>query len=307
MPKVLLATEKPFAQVAKDGMGKIFKEAGFELVLLEKYTDKAELLKTVTSVEAIIVRSDIIDKKVIQAGKNLKIVIRAGAGYDNIDLEAATEKEVVVMNTPGQNANAVAELAIGMMIYLNRNFFNGTSGTELRGKTLGIHAYGNVGKIVGYIAKGLGMDIYAHDPYVHKVLIENDGVRCEEDVKDLYSKCQYVSVNLPANDETKESVNFDLLSLMPKGATLVNTARKEIISEKSLLQMFKERPDFRYISDIAPDCKEQIAGNYEGRYFFTPKKMGAQTAEANNNAGLAAARQIVNYITKGDTTFQVNK
>ncbi len=307
MPKVLLATEKPFAQVAKDGIGKIFKEAGFELVLLEKYTDQADLIKAVNSVDAIIVRSDIVDKKVIQAGKILKIVIRAGAGYDNIDLEAATEKGVVVMNTPGQNANAVAELAIGMMIYLNRNFFNGTSGTELRGKTLGIHAYGNVGKIIGYIAKGLGMDVYAHDPYIDRVLIENDGVKCEGDVKDLYRKCQYVSVNLPANEETKESVDYDLLSLMPKGATLVNTARKEIISEKSLLHMFKERPDFRYISDIAPDCKEQIAGNYEGRYFFTPKKMGAQTAEANNNAGLAAARQIVNYLTKGDTTFQVNK
>ena len=307
MPKVLLATEKPFAQVAKDGMDKIFKEAGFELLLLEKYTDKADLLKAVTSVEAMIVRSDIVDKKVIQAGKNLKIVIRAGAGYDNIDLEASTEKGIVVMNTPGQNANAVAELAIGMMIYLNRNSYNGTSGTELRGKTIGIHAYGNVGKIIGYIAKGLGMDVYAHDPYIDRIIIENDGVKCEGDVKDLYRKCQYISVNLPANDETKEFVNYDLLSLMPKGATLVNTARKEIISERSLLQIFKERPDFRYISDIAPDCKEQIAGNYEGRYFFTPKKMGAQTAEANINAGLAAARQIVNFITKGDTTFQVNK
>ena len=307
MPKVLLATEKPFAQVAKDGMDKIFKEAGFELLLLEKYTDKADLLKAVTSVEAMIVRSDIVDKKVIQAGKNLKIVIRAGAGYDNIDLEASTEKGIVVMNTPGQNANAVAELAIGMMIYLNRNSYNGTSGTELRGKTIGIHAYGNVGKIIGYIAKGLGMDVYAHDPYIDRIIIENDGVKCEGDVKDLYRKCQYISVNLPANDETKEFVNYDLLSLMPKGATLVNTARKEIISERSLLQIFKERPDFRYISDIAPDCKEQIAGNYEGRYFFTPKKMGAQTAEANINAGLAAARQIVNFIIKGDTTFQVNK
>jgi D-3-phosphoglycerate dehydrogenase len=307
MPKVLLATEKPFAQVAKDGIGKIFREAGFELVLLEKYTDHVDLLKAAANVDAIIVRSDIIDKKVIQAGKNLKIVIRAGAGYDNIDLEAASEKGVVVMNTPGQNANAVAELAIGMMIYLNRNFYNGTSGTELRGKTLGIHAYGNVGKIVAHIAKGLGMDVYAHDPYIDRVLIENDGIKCEGDVKDLYSKCQYVSVNLPANDETKESIDFNLLSLMPKGATLVNTARKEIICEKSLLQMFKDRPDFRYISDIAPDCKEQVTGNYEGRYFFTPKKMGAQTAEANINAGLAAARQIVNYISKGDTTFQVNK
>jgi D-3-phosphoglycerate dehydrogenase len=306
MAKVLLATEKPFAQVAKDGIAKIFKEAGFELVLLEKYTDQADLIKAVVDVNAIIIRSDIIDKQVIQAGKNLKIVVRAGAGYDNIDLEAATQNGVVAMNTPGQNANAVAELAIGMMIYLNRNGFNGTSGIELRGKTIGIHAYGNVGKIVGYIAKGMGMDVYAHDPYVDRVLIENDGVKYVEDVKDLYKKCQYISVNLPANSETKESINFDLLLLMPKGATLVNTARKEIICEKDLLKMFKERPDFRYISDIAPDCKGQIAGTYEGRYYFTPKKMGAQTAEANNNAGLAAARQIVNFITNGDATFQVN-
>lgn len=306
MPKVLLATEKPFAQTAKDGISKIFKEAGFELSLLEKYTDKADLIKAVADADAMIVRSDIVDDKVIQAAKNLKIVIRAGAGYDNIDLESASRQGVVVMNTPGQNANAVAELAIGMMIYLNRNFFNGTSGTELRGKTIGIHAYGNVGKIVGYIAKGMGMDVLAHDPYVDKVIIENDGVKYVEDVKELYSKCQYISVNLPANDETKEFIDDKLLPLMPKGATLVNTARKEIINETSLLKMFGDRPDFRYISDIAPDCKEQIAGTYEGRYYFTPKKMGAQTAEANINAGLAAARQIVNYILKGDTTFQVN-
>ncbi len=307
MANVLLATEKPFAQVAKDGIIHTFKEAGFDLTLLEKYTDHSDLIKAVVNVDAIIIRSDIVDRKVIEAAKNLKIVVRAGAGYDNIDLDAATEKGVVAMNTPGQNANAVAELAIGMMIYINRNGFNGTSGIELRGKTIGIHAYGNVGKIIGYIAKGLGMDVFAHDPYVDRVLIENDGVKWEENVKDLYKKCQYISVNLPANDETKESINFDLLSLMPKGATLVNTARKEIIDEKSLLKMFKERVDFRYLSDIAPECKDQIAGDYVGRYFFTPKKMGAQTAEANINAGLAAARQIVNFITKGDTTFQVNK
>lgn len=307
MPKVLLATEKPFAQAAKDGIGKIFKEAGFELILLEKYTEHTDLIKAAADVDAMIVRSDKTDREVIQAAKNLKIVVRAGAGYDNIDLDAATEKGVVVMNTPGQNSNAVAELAIGMMIYLNRNCFNGTSGTELRGKTLGIHAYGNVGKIVGNIGKGLGMEVYAYDPYIDKVLIENDGIKYAGHVKDLYSKCQFISINLPANDETRESINDDLLSLMPRGATLVNTARKEIICEKSLLKMFSERPDFRYISDVAPDCKEQIAGNYEGRYFFTPKKMGAQTAEANINAGLAAAKQIVNFITSGDTTFQVNE
>lgn len=307
MTKVLLATEKPFAALAKEGIAKIFKDAGFELVHLEKYTDPNDLIKAVGDVDALIIRSDIVSKNVIQAAKNLKIVVRAGAGYDNIDLDAATEKGVVAMNTPGQNANAVAELTFGMMLYLIRNGFNGTSGTELRGKSIGIHGYGNIGKIVGHIAKGFGMEAHAHDPYIDKVIIENDGIKCDMDVKELYKKCQYVSVNLPANDQTKEMINYDLLSLMPKGATLINTARKEIIDEKSLLKMFKERPDFKYIADVSPNCKAQIAGEYEGRYFFTPKKMAAQTEEANINAGLAAARQIVGFIKNGDTTFQVNK
>ncbi len=307
MTKVLLATVKPFAPAAKEGMANIFKSAGFELTLLEKYPNQDDLIKAVADVDALIIRSDIVDEQVINAAENLKIVVRAGAGYDNIDLKAASAKGIVAMNTPGQNSNAVAELAFGMIIYLNRNGFNGTAGTELRGKTIGIHAYGNVGKIIGYIAKGMGMEVHAYDPYVDKVIIENDGVKSENNVKDLYKKCQYISLNLPANNETKETINYDLLSLMPKGATLVNTARKEIICEKSLLKIFKERQDFRYISDITPDCKEQIARDYAGRYFFTPKKMAAQTAEANINAGLAAATQIVNFIKKGDTTFQVNK
>ena len=306
MQTILVATDKPFAKIAVDGIRDIVKNAGFELKLLEKYTAKEQLLDAVKDVEAIIVRSDIIDPEVLEAAKNLKIVVRAGAGYDNIDLKAASAKGVVVMNTPGQNANAVAELAFGMMIFLNRNFFNGSSGIELRGKTLGIHAYGNIGRIVAMIAKGMGMDVYAHDPYVDKVVIENDGVKYLADIKELYKKSQYISVNLPANKETRESLNFDLLNLMPTGATLVNTARKELVHEPSLLKMFAERKDFRYVTDVAPDCQEQIKSDAPNRYYATPKKMGAQTEEANVNAGLAAARQIVNFLSKGDKTFQVN-
>ena len=306
MHTILVATDKPFAGVAVDGIKEIVKKAGFELKLLEKYTSKEQLLDAIKNVDAVIVRSDILDEQVIQAAGKLKIAVRAGAGYDNIDLKAATAKGIVVMNTPGQNANAVAELIFGAMIYLNRNFYNGSSGTELRGKILGIQAYGHIGRIVGMIAKGFGMDVCAHDPYVDKIIIENDGIRYVSNVRDLYSKCQYVSVNLPANKETKESINFDLLKLMPEGATLVNMARKELVHEPSLLKMFAGRKDFRYVTDVAPDCQEQIKVEYPTRYYATPKKMGAQTEEANINAGLAAARQIVNFLTKGDKTFQVN-
>lgn len=306
MQTVLIATDKPFAKVAVNGIREIVQNAGFELKLLEKYTSKQQLLDAVKDVEALIVRSDIIDQEVIQAAPRLKIVVRAGAGYDNIDLKASSDKGVVVMNTPGQNANAVAELAFGMMIYLNRNFYNGSSGVELRGKTLGIHAYGNIGRIVGLIAKGMGMDVYAFDPYRDKIVIENDGVKYLPDAQSLYQKCQYISVNLPANKETKESVNFDLMGLMPEGATLVNTARKEIIHEPSLQKMFAERKDFRYVTDVAPDCEAQIKADYPNRYYGTVKKQGAQTEEANINAGLAAARQIVNFLTREDTTYQVN-
>jgi D-3-phosphoglycerate dehydrogenase len=307
MTKVLLATDKPFAAEAVKGIQEICDKAGFELVKLEKYTSADQLKAAVKDVDAVIVRSDIIDKNVIDASSKLKIVVRAGAGYDNIDLNAATSKGITVMNTPGQNANAVAELGIGMMIYLNRNGFNGSSGSELRGKVLGIHAYGNIGKLLAQIGKGLGMHIVAFDPYVDRSIIEKDGVECVTDVKELYRKCQYVSVNLPANSETKKSINFDLLSLMPKNATLINTARVELIDEPSILKMFEVRPDFRYITDVAPECKEEIAGKYAGRYFWTPKKMGAQTEEANINAGLAAAKQIVGFIKNGDATFKVNK
>lgn len=307
MSKILIATVKPFAAEAVDGIKNIVEQAGFSFALLEKYDNKQALLSAVADVTAIIIRSDIIDKEVLDAASQLKIVVRAGAGYDNVDLQAASNSGVVVMNTPGQNANAVAELAIGMMIYLNRNGYNGKAGVELRNKTLGIHAYGHIGKLVGTIAKGLGMTVNAHDPFISKETIEADGINCIADVKEFYKNNQYISVNLPANDKTKGMINYSLLSLMPQGATLVNTARKEIIDEASVLKMFAERPDFRYITDVAPDCKDEIEAKYEGRFFFTPKKMGAQTAEANINAGLAAAQQIVKFLNNGDTTFQVNK
>lgn len=306
MTKVLLLTEKPFAKAAVNGIKEIIQSAGFETVLLEKYTSKEEALKAVANVDAIIVRSDIADNELINAAKNLKIIVRAGAGYDNVDLNAATSKNIVVMNTPGQNSNAVAELAFGMMLYGARNHFNGKSGFELRNKTIGLHAYGNVGKYVAQIAKGFGMDVYAYDPFVSKELIEKDGINYVATVEELYSKCQYVSLHIPANEKTKKSINYDLLSKMPEGATLVNTARKEVIDEDGLKQMFETRLDFKYVSDIEPGCKADLL-KYETRYYATPKKMGAQTEEANVNAGLAAARQIVNFIKYGDKTFQVNK
>ncbi len=306
MAKVLIATVKPFSAEAVEEVKSIFKEAGYEVEVLAKYPDQSDLVAAVSDAEAMIIRSDKVDREVIEAAGKLKIVIRAGAGYDNVDLEAATEKGVVVMNTPGQNSNAVAELALGMMVFLNRNGFNPAAGTELRGKKLGIHAYGAVGRIVGMIAKGFGMKVYAYDPYVDPVVIKNDGVVCEESVESLYSKCQYISLHIPANTETRGSIGFDILNSMPKGATLVNTARKEVIDEEGLKKVFAERDDFRYLSDIAPDCRDELTELYAGRTFFTPKKMGAQTAEANLNAGVAAAKQIVNFLEKGDTTFKVN-
>jgi D-3-phosphoglycerate dehydrogenase len=307
MKKVLVATDKPFAKVAIDGIREITEKAGYELVLLEKYSSQDDFIKAIADVDAVIIRSDIADKAVLEAGKKLKIIVRAGAGYDNIDLEAAKAKGVVAMNTPGQNSNAVAELALGMMVYAARNNFDGSSGTELRGKKLGLHAYGNVSHYVAEIAKGFGMEVYAFDPFVESDVIEKDAVHAVNTSDELYSKCKYISLHIPANAQTKKSINFELLSKMPKGATLVNTARKEVIEEESLLKMFSERPDFKYVSDIEPDCKAEIVAKYPGRFFFSPKKMGAQTSEANINAGLAAARQIVNFLEKGDTSFQVNK
>lgn len=258
------------------------------------------------NVDAIIVRSDIIDKEVIAAAGNLKIVVRAGAGYDNIDLEAATEAKVCVMNTPGQNANAVAELVFGMLIYALRNFYNGTSGTELKGKKLGIHAYGNVGRNVARIARGFGMQLYAFDMYCSDELIHNDGVIPMSSKKALYEKCDIVSLHIPATPETKKSINKELLSLMPEGAVLVNTARKEVINEEEMVELMEARPDFKYLTDILPGNHEEMTRKFQGRYFSTPKKMGAQTAEANINAGIAAARQIVDFFQKGTQRFRVN-
>jgi D-3-phosphoglycerate dehydrogenase / 2-oxoglutarate reductase len=307
MKKILVATEKPFAKVAVEGIRQIIEKAGYEMALLENYTLKSELNAAVADADAIIIRSDIVDKDVLAAAGKVKIVVRAGAGYDNIDLEAATQHGVVAMNTPGQNSNAVAELAIGMMVYAARNFFNGSSGSELKGKKLGLHAFGYVGKAVATIAKGFGMEVYAFDPFVKKETMEAEGIKCAATVEELYTTCQYISLHMPANVQTKKSINYGLLSKMPKGATLVNTARKEVIEEEGLVTMFTDRPDFKYVSDVEPDNKSLIVEKFSGRFFFTPKKIGAQTSEANNNAGLAAARQIVAFFEKGDKTFQVNK
>lgn len=307
MTKVLVATEKPFAKAAVDGIRKIVEDAGFTLTLLEKYTDPKDLVKAVADVDALIVRSDKVTKEVVEAGKNLKIVVRAGAGFDNLDLAACTAKGVVAMNTPGQNSNAVAELAIGMMIFIARGLFQPGTGTEIMGKKLGIHAYGNVGKLVAKYGKGFGMEVYAFDPFVAKEVIEKDGVKVVGSIEELYSTCNYVSLHIPANDKTKKSINYDLLTKMPKGAALINTARKEVIDEEGLKKAFAERTDLKYATDIMADSYAELVEKFPGRVFATPKKMGAETAEANINAGLASARQIVGYIKNGDKTFQVNK
>ncbi len=305
--KVLVATEKPFAPAAVNEIRTVIENANYELVLLEKYSDNSELITAVADVDAMIIRSDKATKEVIDATNNLKIIVRAGAGYDNIDLAAATEKGIVAMNTPGQNSNAVAELAIGMMVYVARGLFNGKAGSELKGKTIGIHAYGNVGKLVGDIAKGFGMNVAAFDPFVPAEAIEADGVTVYNSAEELYANCQYISLHIPANDKTKDSINYELLNKMPKGATLVNTARKEVVNETELVKLMADRKDFKYVSDIAPNNAEELKEKFEGRVYFTPKKMGAQTSEANINAGIAAATQIVNFLENGDTTFKVNK
>jgi len=307
MPQVLVATVKPFAPEAVNQIREIIEKAGYEFVLLEKYGSQDDLVNAVAGADALIIRSDQVDADVIGAAGSLKIVVRAGAGYDNIDLEAASAKGIVAMNTPGQNSNAVAELALGMMVYMARNQFNGTSGTELSGKTLGIHAYGYVGKLVAKIAKGFGMLVYAFDPYIDPEVIERDGVTRLDSAKALYETCQYISLHIPATAETLGSIDHELLSTMPEGAVLVNTARKEVVDEASLEKVFEARPDFRYVSDIAPGNAEHLKDAYPDRCFFTPKKMGAQTAEANINAGVAAARQILAFLEEGDRTFQVNK
>lgn len=304
--KVLVATEKPFARVAVDGIREVVEQAGYELALLEKYSSKGHLLEAVADVDALIIRSDNVDAEVLAAAKNLKIVVRAGAGYDNIDLASATAHNVVAMNTPGQNSNAVAELALGLMVMAVRNMYNGTSGTELKGKKLGIHAYGNVGRNVARIAKGFGMEIYAYDAYCPDEVMLNDGVTPLHSAEDLYATCDVISLHIPATAETKGSINYALLSKMPEGGLLVNTARKEVINEAELIQFMQERHDFRYVTDIMPAADQKMTELFESRYFATPKKMGAQTAEANINAGIAAAKQIVDFFQNGNTRFQVN-
>lgn len=307
MTKVLIATDKPFAPVAVKGIREIVEAQGYELALLEKYTSPEELIAAVADVDAMIIRSDKATKEVIDAAKKLKVIVRAGAGYDNIDLQACTDHGVVAMNTPGQNSNAVAELVFGMAVYLARNFYNGKSGHELKGKKIGVHAYGNVGQNVGRIAKGFGMEVYAYDAFCPKEVIEKDGVKALDSAEELYKTCQVVSLHIPATAETKNSINYALLKDMPKGAMLVNTARKEVINEAELIKLMEDRADFKYITDIMPAANAEFAEKFAGRYFSTPKKMGAQTAEANINAGIAAAQQIVGFLKDGCEKFRVNK
>ncbi len=305
--KVLIATEKPFSKVAVDGIKAVTDAAGYELSLLEKYTEKKQLLDAVADADALIVRSDKVDADVFNAAKNLRIVVRAGAGYDNIDLAEATAHKVVAMNTPGQNANSVAELVFGLLVFGVRNFFNGTSGTELLGKKLGILAFGNVGRNVARVAKGFGMEVMAFDAFCPAEVIEAAGVKAAKNQDELFETCDIVSLHIPATPETKQSINAALVGKMKKGGILVNTARKEVIDEASLLQLLEERTDLKYLTDIKPDMDAEYAEKAAGRYFATPKKMGAQTAEANVNAGIAAANQIVGFLKDGITKFQVNK
>ena len=307
MAKVLIATEKPFSRVAVDGIKAVTDTAGYELALLEKYTEKAQLLAAVADADAVIIRSDKVDNEVFDAAKQLKIVVRAGAGYDNIDLAAATAHGVVAMNTPGQNANSVAELVFGLLVYGVRNFFNGSSGTELLGKRLGILAFGNVGRNVARVAKGFGMKVVAYDAYCPKEAIEAAGVEAAASQEELFDTCDIVSLHIPATPETRESINYNLVNRLKKGGILVNTARKEVIDEEGLLKLLQERADLKYLTDIKPDRAAEFESVAEGRYFATPKKMGAQTAEANVNAGIAAAKQIVDFLEHGITKFQVNK
>ena len=304
--KILIATEKPFAAKAVEGIKTEVEAAGHELVLLEKYTEKKQLTDAVKDVDAIIIRSDKIDAEVFDAAKQLKIVVRAGAGYDNIDLAAATAHNVVAENTPGQNANAVAELVFGLLVYAVRNFYNGKSGSELKDKKLGILAFGNVGRNVARIAKGFGMEVFAFDAYCPAEAIEAAGVHAADSQDALFEQCDVVSLHIPATPETKQSINHALVGKMKKGGILVNTARKEVINESELLSLMQERDDLKFVTDIMPDADEQFR-QFVGRYFSTPKKMGAQTAEANINAGIAAARQINSFFKDGDTKFQVNK
>ena len=304
--KVLIATEKPFAPAAVEGIRKEIEGAGHQLALLEKYTDKAQLLSAVADADALIIRSDKVDAEVLDAAKQLKIVVRAGAGYDNIDLAAATAHNVIAENTPGQNSNAVAELVFGLLVYTVRNFYNGKAGSELKGKRLGILAFGNVGRNVARIAKGFGMEVSAYDAFCPAEAIEKAGVKAAKSQDELFQTCDIVGLHIPATAETKNSINYATVNQLKKGGILINTARKEVINEPELLKLLAEREDLKYITDIKPDADAEFA-KFEGRYFSTPKKMGAQTAEANINAGIAAAKQINAFFATGDKKFQVNK
>lgn len=305
--KVLVATEKPFAAVAVEGIKDVILDAGYVLEVLEKYTEKSQLLDAVQDADALIVRSDKVDAEVLDAAKQLKVVVRAGAGYDNVDLESATAHGVCVENTPGQNSNAVAELVFGMAVMAVRNMYNGTSGTELKDKSLGIHAFGQVGRNVARIAKGFGMAVSALDPYCPDEVMAEAGVTPVHDIKSLYSDNKIVSLHIPATAETRGSVGYDLVTLMPKGGVLVNTARKEVIDEEGLMKALRERTDLKYVADVRPDRAEEMEVEFAGRVFFTPKKMGAQTSEANINAGIAAARQVVAFLKDGIDRYRVNK
>lgn len=304
--KVLVATEKPFAAAAVEGIKKEIEGAGNELVLLEKYTEKAQLLDAVKDVDAMIIRSDKADAEVLEAAKSLKIIVRAGAGYDNIDLAAATAHNIVAENTPGQNSNAVAELVFGLLVFAVRNFYNGKAGCELKGKKLGILAFGNVGRNVARIAKGFGMEVAAYDAFCPADVIEAAGVHAVKNQDELFQTCDIVSLHIPATPETIKSIDYKTVNQLPKGGILINTARKEVINEPELLKLLAEREDLKFITDIKPDADADFT-QFEGRYFSTPKKMGAQTAEANINAGIAAAKQINAFFKDGCTKFQVNK
>lgn len=305
--KVLLATQKPFAAKAVSGIREILEAAGHELVLFEKYAEQSELVAAVADAEALIIRSDKVTAEVIAAAPKLKIVVRAGAGYDNVDLAAASEAGVVVMNTPGQNSNAVAELAIAMMIFMCRNQFTPATGTEIEGRTIGIQAFGNVGRLVGAKAKALGLKVKAIDPFLTPEKIAEGGAEPVSDLKELYSSCDFVSVHIPATPQTVGSIGYELITSMPKGAVLINTARKEVIDEAGLEKALEDRPDLKYVTDVMPDNYATLQEKFGLRVFATPKKMGAQTAEANVNAGLAAARQIVAFFATGERKFQVNR
>lgn len=305
--KILVATEKPFAAAAVNGIKEIAEASGHEVALLEKYTEKEQLLAAVADADAMIVRSDKVTAEVIAAAPKLKIVVRAGAGYDNLDLAACTERGIVAMNTPGQNANAVAELALALMIFMSRNQFNPGTGSEISGKRLGIQAYGNVGRLVAEKAKALGLSVTAFDPFVPAERMQKDGVVPAESLEKMYSECDFISLHIPATPQTIASIGYDLISRMPKGGCLLNTARKEVINEAELVKVLEDRPDIKYVADVAPACQQELSEKFGRQVFATPKKMGAETAEANINAGIAAARQIAAYFSAGCTKFQLNK